>query len=103
MRTVLCRIFRRARATILVGLAATSTLTACAGVPVGRAPSTAPALHEQTVKIPEKDLTLSGVLFASASSSGLPERHPAIVLMHGCGGMFDSRGALVARNRDWAE
>lgn len=29
--------------------------------------------------------------------------HPAIVMMHGCGGMTTARGALTGRHRDWAE
>ena len=36
----------------------------------------------------------------------LPEgvgRGPAIVMMHGCGGLYDERGRLRARDREWAE
>ena len=60
-------------------------------------------MREQSVRIPSKDLTLTGTLFTPASSPLLRDRRPAIVLMHGCGGMVDTRGELVARHRDWAE
>jgi dienelactone hydrolase len=29
--------------------------------------------------------------------------HPAVILLHGCGGLFAHRGDLTARHRDWAE
>jgi len=103
MHTGFCRIFRRARATMLAGLAVTGALAGCAGAPLAGAQAIEPAFREEAVKIPEKDLTLSGVLFTPASSPVMRDRRPAIVLMHGCGGMVDSHGALVARNRDWAE
>jgi len=65
-------------------------------------PSADAAVREEPVQFAEGNLTLTGVLFTPASSPIL-SRRPAIVLMHGCGGMVDSHGALVARNRDWAE
>lgn len=30
-------------------------------------------------------------------------RHPAIVLLHGCGGLYAKNGQLTARHRDWLE
>jgi dienelactone hydrolase len=73
----------------------TATAPAKAGPPDG-------AFREQAVQIPAKDVSLSGVLFTPADSTARARR-PAIVLMHGCGGMLDGRGQLVARHRDWAE
>lgn len=61
----------------------------------------APSFREQAVPVPAGALTLTGVLFTHAS--GVPTRRPAIVLLHGCGGMNNERGALAARHRDWAE
>ncbi len=103
MRTSFCRNLRRVRVIFFAALAMTGALTGCAGTPVGAARADEPAFREIAVKIPEQDLMLSGVLFTPASSPAMPARRPAIVLMHGCGGMVDSKGALVARNRDWAE
>jgi dienelactone hydrolase len=100
MQTVICRIFRSARVSV-AGLAMAGALAGCATAPGARADE--PAFREQAVKIPEKDVTLSGVLFTPASNPAMPAKRPAIVLMHGCGGLVDSRGALVPRHRDWAE
>jgi dienelactone hydrolase len=101
--TTFCRIFRRARATLLAGLAMVSTLAGCASAPLAGARADGPAFREEAVNIPEKDLTLKGVLFTPASSPAMRARRPAIVLMHGCAGMVDARGALAPRHRDWAE
>ena len=48
-------------------------------------------------------VTLTGQLFTPAAAPRPGEKRPAIVLMHGCGGLLDSRGALAPRHRDWAE
>jgi dienelactone hydrolase len=85
-------------------------LAACATVPAGiaatparpaRAAAEDRAFHEAAVRIATPDVTLNGVLFTPATPAH--GRRPAIVLMHGCGGMGDSRGALTPRHRDWAE
>jgi dienelactone hydrolase len=55
-----------------------------------------------TVRFRGEDVELSGVLVRSAASA-TAARRPAIVLLHGCGGMFDSRGRVNARTRDWSE
>ncbi len=107
MHTPLAFRFAHAAANALRACALASALTGslagCAAVrPTPAGPPEA-AVHEQAVRIPAQDLGLTGVLFSPASSPLLPERRPAIVLMHGCGGMVDSRGELVARHRDWAE
>ncbi len=61
------------------------------------------AFQEQPVQIAAPDVKLTGQLFTPSGPSLRGARRPAIVLMHGCGGMNDTRGALVARHRDWAE
>ncbi len=45
------------------------------------------------------DLTLRGVLFRP---DGLAP-HPAVVALHGCGGLDDRQGMLSSRHRDWGE
>lgn len=52
--------------------------------------------------------------FASLDAAGTPlvahllrpadaERHPAVVFLHGCGGLYRRDGAIVERETDWAE
>ena len=43
-------------------------------------------------------LRLDGYLFRPSD----PDRHPAAVLLHGCGGLLDASGKLMAREADWA-
>ncbi|HET9823375.1 MAG TPA: prolyl oligopeptidase family serine peptidase [Burkholderiaceae bacterium] len=38
-----------------------------------------------------------------APSAPVPSRRPALVLMHGCGGLYDRRGGLAERMRSYAE
>jgi len=76
--------------------AATLMIAATAGCASSR------AVHqEQPVDIPGPAVRLPGVVFTP--TAGPERRRPAIVLMHGCGGMRDRSGALTARHRDWAE
>jgi dienelactone hydrolase len=42
--------------------------------------------------------TLDGRLFRAVGEG----RHPALVFLHGCGGLFGRHGAINARERDWA-
>jgi len=60
-------------------------------------------ISERSVRLPGNDVELTGILFTSDSAPVSGTRRPAIVLMHGCGGMFNTRGDLYVRNRDWAE
>lgn len=83
-------------------LALSALLGGCASARTAAATPADAAFREELVRFAEGDLTLTGVLFTPASSPVVPRR-PAIVLMHGCGGMGDSHGALTARHRDWAE
>jgi len=57
--------------------------------------------EEREVEIPVGALRLPAALFVPAD--GAAARRPAIVLLHGCGGLRDARGALALRHRDWAE
>ena len=57
--------------------------------------------EEREVEIPVGALRLPAVLFVP--TDGAAARRPAIVLLHGCGGLRDAKGALALRHRDWAE
>jgi dienelactone hydrolase len=58
-----------------------------------------PAWAAETVTVPGEDLPLAAVLFRPDG----PGPHPAVVALHGCGGLRDQDGALGARHRDWGE
>lgn len=66
-----------------------------------------PAAAEETVRFPslDADVTqgapteLAALLFRPAG----PGPHPAVVMLHGCGGMWTGSGKLGSRDRDWAE
>jgi dienelactone hydrolase len=55
---------------------------------------------QEVVHFPSLDAqtTLNGYLFRAGGAG----RHPAVVFMHGCGGLFTSRGAMLSRETDWA-
>jgi len=61
------------------------------------------SIREQAVRFSGPDVELSGILFEPAAPARRGERRPAAVLMHGCSGMFTSRGQLPQGRRDWAE
>jgi len=42
--------------------------------------------------------SLDGYLFRAEGGG----QHPAIVFLHGCGGLFNRAGSIVSRERDWA-
>lgn len=74
-------------------------LAACQSPPA-RKPAPPPrAANQETVRFAGPGVTLTGELFRPTQAG----RRPAIVLLHGCSGMFTSRGALPARNLDWAQ
>jgi dienelactone hydrolase len=54
---------------------------------------------QEIVHFPSLDgqTTLNGYLFRAGGG-----RHPALVFMHGCGGLFTSKGSLLSRETDWA-
>jgi len=47
--------------------------------------------------------TIRAYLLRPLAAASAPIPGPAIVAMHGCGGLLTSKGALMARERDWAE
>jgi dienelactone hydrolase len=95
------RVARNALALTLVAL--TASISGCATWRLEPSSRAAADLREQVVQIPSADLTLGGVLFTPAADAVGRDRRPAVLLLHGCGGMVDSRGELAPRHRDWAE
>jgi len=60
-----------------------------------------PAAAEEKVHFPSLDegaTRLDGYLFRPADEG----RHPAVVFLHGCGGLFNKWGNINARERTWA-
>lgn len=59
----------------------------------------APAAAADRVTIPSADGTaLDALLFRPAGEGP----HPAVILLHGCGGRDDARGRMLPRDADWA-
>lgn len=54
----------------------------------------------ETVTFPSADGTAISALMARPAGEG---RHPAIVLLHGCGGRDRANGTLLPRHEEWAE
>jgi dienelactone hydrolase len=46
---------------------------------------------------------LTGILFEPPAPASAGERRPAAVLLHGCSGLYTTRGVLPAGRRAWAE
>lgn len=88
-------------------LAGRAALAAVAAIGTATASAADRLADETAVRIASPGVELSGLLFTppdpQAGQLARGARRPAIVLLHGCGGLFDGRGALVARHRDWAE
>lgn len=76
-----------------------------AGLAMVTSASAAPT--EEKVQFPSNDTELThgaptplnGVVFRPEGAGPFP----AVVLLHGCGGMYTARGLLPKRNREWAE
>ena len=82
---------------------------ACSAMPGGGSPSGTPrspvphaAVREETVQFPGTGVTLKGELFVPEARNRKDAGGPAVVLLHGCGGLYTSRGQLTSRHRDWA-
>jgi len=88
---------------LLTLLVITVSLLACPMVLRGQtAPATATP-RQASVQWAGADVTLTGELFLPAARDQLPPRSPAIVLLHGCGGLYTQRGQLTGRHREWAQ
>ena len=91
------------RLRLALGLLALAAAIALVGSPVVLAQ---PAQSAQFVQVPSLDaprgtaLVLPSFWFVAAGSLQAPA--PALVLMHGCGGHFDSRGQLATRYTELA-
>jgi dienelactone hydrolase len=59
----------------------------------------APAAAAERVTYPSADGTVIEALLVAPEGQG---PHPAVVLLHGCGGRDDARGRWMARDADWA-
>lgn len=59
--------------------------------------------RQESVRFSGSDVPLTGELFLPASRDDKTSRHPAVVLMHGCSGMYTARGELARRHHDWAQ
>ena len=61
--------------------------------------ATAPTLQAETVNFPGKDASLQGELLKPDGAGPFP----AVVALHGCGGLYGKSGWLSRRHQDWAE
>lgn len=59
----------------------------------------APAGAQETVRVPSRDGTVLDAVLTRPSGEG---PHPAVILLHGCGGRDARSGALDPRHADWA-
>jgi len=57
---------------------------------------------QEIVHFPSLDGPPATVLDGYLFRAGGNNPHPAIVFLHGCGGLFNRGGAIVAREQDWA-
>jgi dienelactone hydrolase len=63
------------------------------------APAAALAGGYERVRIPAEDLQLDGVIYRPEG----PGPFPAVVALHGCGGLWREDGSLSTRHTDWGE
>jgi len=59
----------------------------------------AQSVRAETVEFPGEDVTLHGELFRPAGAGPFP----AVVALHGCGGLYGKDGGLSPRHADWAK
>lgn len=64
-----------------------------------------PSAHAaEQISIPAAGISSSPEpLVAYLYKPATPGPHPAIVMLHGCGGMYDNKGAIGARQNSWGE
>jgi dienelactone hydrolase len=53
----------------------------------------------ETVNFPSDGITIEAQLFRPAGAGPFP----AVIALHGCGGLYSKHGGLSPRHRDWAE
>jgi dienelactone hydrolase len=61
--------------------------------------SGASAASPERIRIGSGPSALDGLLYSPAG----PGPHPAVIALHGCGGLTNARGELSARHADWGE
>lgn len=61
--------------------------------------ATIAAYASEQVEIKQGDITLRGVLFRPDG----PGPFPAVVALHGCGGLADRRGPITSRFQEWGD
>ncbi|KRE18048.1 hypothetical protein ASE63_02350 [Bosea sp. Root381] len=78
-----------------------SSLTRLAGALLGLAVATSAALAGgfERVRVPSYDADLDAVLYLPQGQGPFP----AVVALHGCGGLWRDNGKLSARHSDWGE
>lgn len=86
---------------VAMGCAMLGVAAGCATGHGAKLPTLAAARHE-AVRFPGDGLKLDGELFLPLGTPARGERRPAVVLLHGCGGMYTTRGELTERGRDWS-
>jgi dienelactone hydrolase len=74
----------------------------CAAGLGAKSPAAAGAMRQESVQFPGNGVKLEGELFLPARTAAEGERRPAVVLLHGCSGMYTARGELTERGRDWS-
>src|SRR5262245_32057076 len=99
VRAVLTWQFRKATPMCRVITSAIAILVAATVVAAAAAVTAAVPAAAEDVEIPSGETTLKAVLFRPAG----PGPFPAVVGLHGCGGLVNRAGTLGARYRDWAE
>ncbi|MCX7340872.1 MAG: dienelactone hydrolase family protein [Hyphomicrobiales bacterium] len=53
----------------------------------------------EMVRVPAEDVELAAALYRPQG----PGPHPAVIALHGCGGLFNSAGLPSARHADWGQ
>jgi dienelactone hydrolase len=91
----------------LVGVMAPAVHAATARKSGSDALGKAPVMVELPSAAPDKTLLRGAWLIATGAAPAgaggtAPKRRPAVLLLHGCGGAFDSQGKLLIRTRRYA-
>src|SRR5262245_1271040 len=86
----------RRTCTILTGCLTVAVLLLSAGVTAGQERVEFPSLEDNGPGQPPT--TLTGYLFRPVGE----ERHPALVFLHGCSGMFGRSGGILPSYTAWA-